>query len=474
MKKLILIIIVVIAAAIPVAPYYIGTTVEQAFHIEHQEMAAEAALSGFDVELVDYQRRLFNATATTRISVVVPDNQETVSIEIRHYIDHTPEIASQRIATVDSILVLSDEIKAALSPLFKGEPPLSINTRIFLDGHQEASLHSPRVSGEITDHETVAIEWQGLQGTVWQSAARDRITFNMEAPGISASTVHANSSTTANQDSISTTKLHYEAELYKGASGMWHGKAAANIAAIDVNVTGPTGMPFVMNIDTIDMHGAQNESNGLVHASGVMTSKNISVNGFELTSATYDAAVENLDARALRAWQLAVSKMMKNDTTSADPFAPLLEQLPALVNAKPVIKINDLSVDSPMGRFAIKLVASINGEWNDMLLQDPAILATMLKADLDASVPRSVVVSALQDNFRQAITAQARANEIEMSEADLEKAITQSVSQQLEGLIAQGYIKTNNAQLESQLQYNAGQLTVNGMDASALIGGMLP
>jgi uncharacterized protein YdgA (DUF945 family) len=146
------------------------------------------------------------------------------------------------------------------------------------------------------------------------------------------------------------------------------------------------------------------------------------------------------------------------------------EHLPALFNAHPVLKINDLSVDSPMGRFALKMETSLNGEWNEMLLENPALLATRLKANLDASVPRNIVVSALQGKVRNAILAQAAASETEITPEELEATTNQAVEQQLSGLIAQGFIKENAAQLDSRIEFNAGNLSINGMDASPLMG----
>jgi uncharacterized protein YdgA (DUF945 family) len=474
MKKLLLLIILVIAAAIPAVPYYIGTTVEASFHAEHEEMAKEAALSGFNIELIDYQRELFTATATSRISIIVPDKKETLSFDIHHRIDHTPQPAAQVIATVDSELVLSDEITETLAPLFKGEAPLSVNTRIFLDGHQDATLNSPAASGEFTGKESVMVEWKGMQGTVWQNATRDKVTFNMTLPGM----VVSPAKTEPSEDSISISNLQYDGDLYKGESGFWHGKANATIAGINVNVTAKATEALAMQIKTIELKGEQSESNGLVQASGVMTSKSISVNGFEVTNATYDVAIENLDAKAMKAWQQTAQQMMKNnDTISdpiADPLAALSEHLPALFNAHPTIRINDLSVDSPMGRFAFKLNTSIIGEWNDMLMENPAMLATMVKADLNANVPRSVVITALQDQVRAAIITQAAINEVEMTPEEIHNAVEQSVNQQLTGLIAQGFIKENETQLESRVEYEAGKLLVNGLDASPLIGAMMP
>ena len=469
MKKILLIIILLIAAAVPAVPYYIGTTVEASFHTEHEEMAKELALSGFDIELVDYQRELFNATATSRISIIVPDQKESISFDIHHRIDHTPQPAAQIIATVDSELVLSDEVAETLAPLFKGEAPLTVNTRIFLDGHQDGTLNSPAASGEFTDKETVTVEWEGMQGTVWQNATRDRATFNMTLPGMVLSPVKSEPS----EESVSISNIQYDGDLYNGESGFWHGKANATIAGIDVNVAAKAAEALAMQIKTIELKGEQSESNGLVQASGVMTSKSINVNGFEVTNATYDVAIENLDSRALQAWQQTVQELIKNNDPNADPMASLSEHLPALFNAHPTIRINDLSVDSPMGRFAFKLNASLIGEWSDMLLENPAMFAGMVKADLDANVPRSVVVGALQGQVRAAIMTQAAINEVEMTEEEIHNAVEKSVNQQLTGLIAQGFIKENATQLETRVEYEAGQLLVNGLDASPMVGAMM-
>jgi uncharacterized protein YdgA (DUF945 family) len=204
-----------------------------------------------------------------------------------------------------------------------------------------------------------------------------------------------------------------------------------------------------------------------------MTSNRLSVNGFDLTKASYDVAVENLDAQVLRAWQTTLSQMMRGTTQAAEPFAPLVEQLPALVNAEPVIKINDMSVESPMGRFALKVDSRITGKWDDMLLHNPALLATMITADIDASVPRGIVVSAMQDNVRRAVLAQNAANDGKMNPEEIDELVQQSVGQQLSGLLGQGYLKENGTQLETRVEYNAGRLQINGLDGAPLMGTMM-
>ncbi len=500
MKKLILIPLIAIAVALPAIPYHIGTTVEENFRIEHQEASREAALSGIEIELLDYQRGYLDATATSRISIIVPEGEEAPFIDLKHRISHIPQLSERVIATVESELLLSEEASTALAPLFKGEAPLSISTRIFLDGHQEGSFSSPAASGQLADqgsaNESVRIEWQGLEATAWQSAARDHITFSMTSPGISvtplevapqassggearAVTVSSSNGTQPKPHSISMGQLRYEAELNRGTSGLWLGSATGSLASFDVNVITDDGSPNSLRLSGATMEGEQSETNGLIRASGTFSAKSLNVDGFELSNAHYDIGLENIDAAALRAWQQTAQQLMQaagKANTQAEvmnPFAPMLEQLPALVNAQPVFRINDLSVDSPMGRFAIKMDSRINGQWNDALLQSPAMLATMLKADLDASVPRTIVIGALQQQVQNAILMQAAASETELSGEQLAAAVDQAVQQQLAALIGQGFIREKAAQLETHVEYNAGQLLVNGQDASALMGMMM-
>lgn len=486
MKKIILITVVVIVAALPVIPYTIGTTVEENIRLEHEEGAREAALSGFDIKLVDYQRGLFDASATTRISFTLPQEREPVDIELRHHISHIPQLTSRVIATVETRLVLKDEVAIALSPLFGAVTPLTSHTHIFLDGHQEATLSSPPANGRLHGKESAAVAWQGLEGTAWQSPERDAIRFTLHAPGIvinplrngpraandaASDTVTDTPATPA--EAISLSDLHYQGELHKGASGIWQGKAQGDIAAFTVDLLDQqSGAPIALHIDTINLHGEQDESHGLINASGAMRAKRITFNDTELSDAHYDIAIENLDAAALRAWQTTAQQMMKQQP-AANPFAPMREHLPALLNAHPIIKINELSVMSKEGRFALTMEAHLNGEWNEMLLENPLLFTSQLEANLSASVPRSTVVTTLQEKVRQAILTQAAASEGEISDEDLESAVEQGVNQQLSALLDQGYIKENGGQLESRVEYNAGQLTINGMDASPLMGAMM-
>jgi uncharacterized protein YdgA (DUF945 family) len=472
-KKFLLLLLLLSAAAVPAVPYYIGTTVEQNFRAEHAEAALEAARSGVTIELVDYQRQLFNATATTRITLPDPESKEDITLEFTHRIDHTPHPASQVIASVETTLLLSDEVTATLEPLLQGKAPFDVQTRIFLDGHQEGTLHSPAVSGPLAGDENTRVEWMGLQGSVWQSAGRDKVTLSMTMPKLSFNAAGDNSAMPGVPRTINFSDMSYVTEMHKGASGMWQGSAKILIGSIAASGTDEGGSELDLSIDGLDLQGEQSETNGLVAAGGVFKSRHINVNGFELTDARYDLNVENLEAGALMALQEEMQKVAQTKTEPADPLQPLRAHLPALFNAQPVFKINDMSVNSPMGRFALKLDARITGQWSDAILENPALLATLFKADIDASVPRAIVTSTLQDNVRNAIIAQAAANEMELSDEELENAVEQTVSHQLEGLITQGYIKANEEQLESQLQYNAGQLTINGMDASPLIGALM-
>lgn len=532
MKKLILILVIVAAAAVAGAPYFIGTTVEQGFRAEHEAAAREARLSGLEVELLDYKRGYLDAVATTRIGIIVPEDEEKVYVDLRHHISHIPQPGEQVIATIDSELLLDGKALRLVNPLFKGQSPFTANTRVFLDGHQEGTFNSPAASGELSeDGEAVVIEWQGLEGSVWESAARDHITFKMKSPGLVATPVLAEPSNAANDaavtapaaaaeqatdvaadpattagetevatdeemaeemtqeefdallaeaagqegrlESLTLTQFSYEGDMNKAESGMWQGKASGHLASFAVKGTDKSGMPVDMQFNGVAMQGEQAERNGLIQASGSFNAKQVNFNGFELTNAVYDLAVENLDAGAMRAWQEAAGKMMEGVVDAQSPFASMLPHLPALVNAKPVIKVNELSVDSPMGHFAMKLDARLNGEWNDALLENPMMFASMLKADVDASVPRAVVVSMLQQKMREAIIMQAAASEMELSDEELEAAVSRSTEQQITGLITQGLIKENEAQLESRLEYNAGQLTINGQDASGLMGALM-
>lgn len=484
MKKLIFLIIIVIAAAIPAVPYYIGTTVEETFRIEHEEAAQDAALSGFNIELVDYQRGLLNATATSRISIIVPDDKETISLEMRHKISHVPQLDNQVIATVDTELVLSDAVAATLDQLFKGQTPLSINTRIFLDGHQEGTFHSPSTRGQLSGKETIAIEWEGLSGTAWQSPTRDNITFNIHTPGITASPIKdepvadnaeeavivpANVTDSAEAESVSVKELRYKGEMQRGESGMWQGKAEGSISTVSVNVKNKA-MPLTMLINSIILKGEQSENNGLINANGALTANSINVNGFLLSNAVYDITVENIDADAMLAWQQTTAKMMKGEVNPENPLEPMFEHIPTLFNAQPVIKFNDISVDSSMGRFAIKMDTRINGKWDEVMLQNPAMIVPMIRVELHANLPRAIVVSTLQSQIRSTILRQAALSETEMTAEKVEGAVNQTMQQQLGGMIAQGFIKENATQLETHIEFNAGQLTVNGMDASPMIG----
>lgn len=468
MKTIIFMFFMLIAGAVPSAANYIGKTVEEGMRTEHAKLQQEAALSGFKIELVDYVRQLYDAKATTRITLIDPKQDEEFVLELKHRISHVPQPFKQVIATVDSEFEITEEAGEIIKPLFKDKAPFTSHALVFFDGHQEGTFQSPAAVGVLDGADGATIEWQGLTGSAWQSAQLDNLKVNISMPKIQLGSADAN-----RPNAFGLTNMKYDANMVKGASGMWGGDSKIDIASFNANITDKNGSHTAIHVDGINVNGTQTENNGLANGTGIIQSNHISVNGFSLSDLIYDVAVENIDIKAIMAMQAAIQEMVNNPDKQADPTQPMLAHLPALYNAHPVLKINDLSMNSPMGRFVLKMDISSMGEWNDMILQNPVMLATMLKTNIDASVPRTVVEMLLGQEIQKKIVAQAVANDIELSNEEFEKAVTQSVNQQIDGLVQMGYINVNEGQLESKLEYNAGQIAINGIDASPLAGAML-
>jgi uncharacterized protein YdgA (DUF945 family) len=473
-KTVIFMIFMLIAGAVPTAANHIGKTVEQGMRLEHAAIQQEFALSGLKIELIDYQRQLYSARATTRITIAAPQKDNAAAdelvLEFKHRISHIPQPFKQVIASVDSQLVISGEAAKILTPLFNGEPPLTSHTLIFFDGHQEGTLYSPAATGPIVGSENTSVEWQGLTGSAWQSAQLDKMKFNMNMPRL---VIH---STTEHQpNSFNFSNVNYQADMDRGSGTMWGGTAQMDIASVVVDISNSKGSHSI-NIDTIKLNSSQGERSGLAYGDAVMKAKSITVNEFNVTDVNYDVTVENLDIKALRTLQAALQEITNGTTKPAkptQPLQPLQAHLAALYNAHPLLRINELSLHSSLGRFLLKLELASSGQWDDALLNNPALLTTMLKIDIDASVPRHAVELALEKRVQESLRAQAAASDRELIDTELAEATTQSIKQQLQGLLSLGYIKANAEQFESRLQYNAGQLTLNGIDASPLAGIMM-
>jgi uncharacterized protein YdgA (DUF945 family) len=268
-----------------------------------------------------------------------------------------------------------------------------------------------------------------MDGQLWQSPERNNFTFNIHLPGVTMSPAKTPASTTdgAKEGTISLRELNYSGRMQRGTQGLWLGSIDGSIDSIAVDVI-EEGNPFSILINAIGFKGDQSESNGLISGGAAITANSINVNGFLLSNAVYDIAVENIDTNALVAWTETATKITQGKADPNQPFEPLKKYIPALFNAHPVMRIKDLSVDSPMGRFAFILNASVTGKWDDMMLQNPTLIVPMLKIDLDANLPKSIVVLGLKQ-----------------------------------------HIKENDLQLQSSIAFDAGKLTINGVDATPFI-----
>jgi len=260
--------------------------------------------------------------------------------------------------------------------------------------------------------------------------------------------------------------------MQRNSNDMWLCNIEAGIASIAIDVK-KAESPFSILINDISIKGNQDERNGLPHGGGTFTDDSINVNGFLLSNAVYDVALANLDAGALLAWQKTAGNLMQNKVDPAKALAPLAKFIPALFNAHPSLHINDLSVNSPMGRIALKLNTRVTGTWDDLMLQNPALIVPLIKADLDAELPKVLVASVLQKQIHSALIQQATVSGAEINAEQIEATVNQIVEQQLSNVITQGLIKEKALQLQSHIVFDAGQLSVNGVDASQILSAMM-
>lgn len=486
MKKFLFLTFTIVLATAAATPYLSGQLVEQNFRAGIAQLQQDAAQSGMQAELIAYQRNYLDTTATTRITYQLPDGDD-LSIDIDHRVDHIPQPLVQVVATIDSELAPGQQAVTALAPLFAEENPLQVRSRLYVDGHLESTLYSPSAGGPIDDQAT-QVEWQGLSGSIWQSADHKQVKLELTAPGLAFEktgneplagleeqadkVMRTSAEGKRSPQRLSLNGLSYRADLHRTESGLWLGDATVGLNSVQARLRDKQGEALGFTLDKLDFQLAQDETDGMLHGGGVVKAARIDANGLTLTDAVYDLHMENIDSTAFMALQ-AMLRQAARQPRNDKPLAAFRPHLAALINAQPAIHINELSVNSPMGRFAFSLNSSLAGEWTAQMAQNPMLILSLLQAKLDAELPRSVIADALKSKLRKRLLMRAALNGEKLSGEELEQAVTQAVTGQLEAMLQQGYIEDKQGQLHTRLHYDNGQLSINGKEANQLLGMMM-
>ena len=464
MKKILIAGTTVIGAAVLVAPYFIGEHAEKQFTQGHEWLQQEIIYPQVSVQQGEYRKSWFSSETSTRVTITpAAEGEEPVSFELLHHINQLP--LPTGMMRVQSELVLPAEVSEKLEEYFNGAPLLTAQTVVGYGGSTTTTLTSPGYSGPLKSDEALQLDWQGLEGSISSDSQMRHVSASLSAPGLSFED---------GEGKVTLSQLHYNTEIVRGMHDLWFGTSGASMEQIEIDVETPESGPTRMQMNNARLTTEQREDDTRVDIDGKLTFDTIEVNGFSVSDGVYDVAYHNLDAASLGQLNSSVKQLMQEQPQ--DPsllFAGMMPHLQGLFSQKPELAIRQLQVETPMGTVSGKLHMALTDVLNDAVMQDPTMLMDIVKIDLDASLPKPMLMGLLSTSASNTVMQIAKAQGQELSAEELAEQSSALMQQQLQGLLAQQLMVEQGDNYATSIQYNQQKLMINDQDATPMISALL-
>ena len=431
--------VAIVAGLAAATPYVTGMQAEQkyrgAMQVFEEFMLQQSGAYGVQSK-IDYRRGWLSSSAINTITFEVPE-AEPFTLELHSDISHGPLLKNGPeqfgLASIDTRMPLSAEQKADIARIWKGNPnPIQVQSHVALDG---TTVTTASIAGftldELDNDPQGKLDFQPLNSVVTLSEQFTRAEADMTWAGMQLDTAEV---------SIVVGEFAGRSQKQMSPQGLWLGDddfrlSKLNLSASEAMAETAGELPSSVAIDALAMT-AHSEIDGanLVSGHTTITVGDVALENRSVASdLKLTLAVERLQAEALQSITQKLADYQQSALQGGGPapgFEAVQSEVSAILAAGPVVKLSTLQATTEHGKVDANLEATIKVD-DPMALQNPMFLLFALQAAGKASVPASLVETTPLAAF-------------------------------LPGFIEQGYITNKGGQLNTSLNFQQGQLTLNG------------
>ncbi len=479
MKKLvggIVIILALAAVGFIGAAYWSGIQAERWYR--DSLLAGANSSPNIQFTTLRYERGWFSSQAVTRIQIERPKEGETQeadpSFSLRQDIYHGPlPLAGRNAPEVPMAwggavvrATLDSESSAWTRELAKWygvQEPLVAISRVGFDGASDTQITMPPlILSNVGDLQS--LNFAGLQGQFQASPRGEAVRGTMRVSSLDLVGQPESADQTLGGGQIKLSELSLNVNQRKGVFDLLFGESSFNIAELRVrdpaNDTAwvATGLTLTGTFEPQDSQQVGGEV--------VIKAENISMNQQSGTG-SLRLALRNLDGPTimqLQQWQQR-SASQPDDPQALDE---LLAFLKTLLRGKPELVL-DTQAKLTEGEWLVRLTLNFQDFDADSLFQDPAGALNALEKGLaEAAISQNLVETLLADRVEEELRAQAGEEAESGSDQALRSMAEQQATEQLQGLIAAGFIRLEGGQYRSIARFEGGRLFVNDQEIPLL------
>ena len=479
------------------AAYWAGLKAEDTLAEQHR-MLAEFPL--FKVKSHSYERGWFSSSETTELTfnrhlsgpyeAMLPDNLRPLlgsTIRFAHHVKHGPlpgignfDFRPAR-ALVSSEFAMSDATRKTLSRFFGDKEPITVTNRLGFGGGGLLEVNIPSFDYDEA-LSGVKVKWKGFDLKVDYASGYKEYKTEALSPGflLEAST----------KGSLAFDGVKYLSDVRPGSSGIKLGTSELTVGNVQLNWK--ESVPYNLKLNELVYVLTRVRVGEFINPSGEFRPTNVGLKGlryqmvtseqdeFVNTRGKFDFASFNLNDKRYGPMKLDVSAnhlhgptLLKLDQEigkipfeGVDPAilrqryvntiktygVPLLENNPRLV-------VNEFSLRMPSGEARLKGNLTLAG-FQKTDLQNPLTFLKRFEAEASVNLPRQTLEDLVVAQARNLFTVDASAED-QPNLKEVDELARSLLDSQLAQWTEQGYLKQQDGQIATELEYKRGVMTIN-------------
>ncbi|MDR2926049.1 MAG: YdgA family protein [Azoarcus sp.] len=466
--------IAIAAVALMGASYLAGSHIEQEFREDVAWMASHdwAVSNNVEINLVDYQRGAFTASARTDLVIQVPSQEEnsateTLTVPIIHSIRHGPLLAMMSAARIHSEVQLTEEHIARITAFFTANPfvgksPLVFDTSLGWGGGIRSRIVSPKFEAVIKEDQT-KLSWGGLDAEIAADSSLKWQEMDVVLDGLSL--------VRNDEDFFQLGRVAFKSDiaLAEGFERVFTGTTGIALDKLHFRVKGENGAVRGAVFENFRIAGEASVKDGALG-----TEVKLNADKFIMESDTKEVIdafklsllLENIDAKAYDAILQAVQKnqaRQEEEQESGEEDQEALqavlvvfqEQAGALLRRQPAISIKDMSMRWAEGMMTGNLRIAYMGDGNPDTLSEANLFG-----DLQLTMPRALAIRHMTVDASKRIADTLEDGE--ENEVDVGKETTEEVNRELAALLEKGIFVEKGNILSADAHLRNGTLDING------------
>lgn len=468
-----IVIVTLAAAGFSGAAYWSGIQAERWYQDTLQAGAASSPNIRFTT--LRYERGWFSSHAVTRIEINSREDDALQaadpSFSIRQDIYHGPWPIAGRGTPGVPMAWGGAVVRATLDPdsspwtrelakWYGAQEPLVALSRVGFDGASDTQITMPPLN--LNDVEDLqSLSFAGLQGQFHAGPRGETLRGAMSVSSLEfVGQPESNADRPAGGGQIKLSGLSLNANQRKGVFDLWFGESSFSIA--ELKVRDPANDTTWVAAGLTLTGTAEPQDGQQVAGEVVIQVGNLSMNQQSGTG-SLRLALRNLDGPTimqLQHWQ---------QRSASQPDEPqvlneLLALLKTLLRGKPELAL-DTQGSLTQGEWMAGLTLNFQDFEMDSLLQDPTgALGALEKGLAEAAISQSLVETLLADQLEAELRTQAGEEEEPGDARTLRSMAEQQATEQLQGLLAAGFIRLEGGQYRSVARFAGGKLFVNDQE----------